>query len=372
MDSAIPRLLPIAVLACCSATADEAFATEDAALGVFLEEARAAMAMPGLRAAIRYPDGRIRRAATGLADVEAGTPLDNDVGMPGGSTGKTFAAALAMLLVEDQVLILDDPVGRWLAGTAWFDDLPSAEHMRIHHLLSHSSGISDYPQTFGYRISSVWRAVRRGGVQFEPEELIAFATTKEPLFPVGEGFRYTDAGYLVLGRAMEAATGRTYFDLLRERILKPQGLDQVRPQDRAILADITPGYTFGARNLRDDGSMKIDPSSEWTGGGLVTTPTMLVRFHAALAAGDIVQPASFAAMVDGGWRDPATPGEHYGFGLFVHNGGAQVSHGGLWPGYRTHVVHDLESGLTIAVQTNRDGRVDMAGLAERLADQFGQ
>lgn len=364
------RVSCVVALTCCNA----AFAMDEATLATSLEDARVAMDMPGLRAAVSYQDGRIVCAATGLADVEAGLPLDDDVGMPGGSTGKTFVAALTMLLVEDGVLSLDDLAARWVGGAPWFRDLPNAESIRIRHLLSHSSGVSDYPQTFGYRLGSLWRALRRGAVQFEPEELIGFASRGGPLFPPGEGFRYTDAGYLVLGRVVEAATGRRYYDLLAERILGPLGLDRVRPQDRSILPDVTPGYTFGARNLRDDGSMKIDPSSEWTGGGLVTTPTMLVRFYAALAAGRVVRPSSLDAMLEGGWRDPANAGERYGFGLFIDDDGAQLSHGGLWPGYRTHVVHDLRTGLTVAVQTNRDGRLDMAGLAERVlaAAQLGQ
>lgn len=366
MDSTgLRRFLPIAALACCPAASalDEPTRT---ALAALLEEARVTMKMPGLRAAIRYPDGRIVRAATGFADVEAEIPLDHEVGMPGGSTGKTFVAALTMLLVEDGVLSLDDRATRWLGDADWYDELPNADEIRVRHLLSHSAGISDYPETFAYRLGSVWRALRRGASRFEPEELIGFATTRKPLYPLGQGFRYTDAGYLVLGRVIEAATGRRYYDLVTERILKPLELDEIRPQDRSILPDITPGYTFGARNLRDDGSMKIDPSSEWTGGGLVTTPTMLVRFHGALAAGRVVGRESFTAMLEGGWHDPANPTEHYGYGLFVHDGGARFSHGGLWPGYRTHVQHDAGTGITVAVQTNRDGRLDMAGLAARI------
>lgn len=49
------------------------------------------------------------RAAVGLADKEANIPLNDTIGMPGGSTGKLFAAALTMLLVEDGTLSLDDP-----------------------------------------------------------------------------------------------------------------------------------------------------------------------------------------------------------------------------------------------------------------------
>ena len=112
--------------------------------------------------------------------------------------------------------------------------------------------------------------------------------------------------------------------------------------------------------------MKIDPSSEWTGGGLVTNPTMLVKFYGALSEGRVVQPESLAQMIEGGWRNPAEPGWHYGFGLFVADDGTSYGHGGLWPGYRTQVTHYVDSGTTIAVQTNRDGRLDMEGLVERI------
>ena len=315
---------------------------------------------------MRFPDGRIVGAAVGLADVEEAITLDDTVRMPGGSTGKTFVAALTMLLVEDGVLSLGDPASKWLGDAAWYERVPNSEDIQVRHLLSHSAGIGDYPRSFRYRMKSIYRAIRHGTIRFEPEELIAFAGRK-PLFPAGEGFSYTDSGYLVLGRLIEAATGRACFDLLRERILEPQGLHQVGLQDRSVLPDITPGYMHGARNLRDDGTMKIDPSSEWTGGGLTTNPTMLVEFYGALTGGRIVQPESLVRMLDGGWRNPAAPDWHYGFGLFVYHGGAVFGHGGLWPGYRTHVTHYAASGTTIAVQTNRDGRLDMQSLVTRIA-----
>lgn len=109
-----PQLwLAIALVAWCG----NALALEPQTLTELLENARAEKRMPGLRAAIRYTDGRIVRAAVGLGDREAGTPLDDTVGMPGGSTGKTFVAAVTMLLVEDGTLSLDDKVSQWLGRT---------------------------------------------------------------------------------------------------------------------------------------------------------------------------------------------------------------------------------------------------------------
>lgn len=361
--SNVTTCLAAAIIAWCPA----AFSIEQAELAEVLQAACTEMKMPGLRAAVRFSDGRIVSASVGMADKKAKIALDDSVGMPGGSTGKTFVAVLTMLLVEDGVLSLDDPASQWLGDTSWYHRLPNADSIQIRHLLSHSSGIKDYPGILRFNRTMIWRVIRHGSAKFEPEELIGFVLDKKPLFAPGEGFRYTDAGYLVLGRLIEAATGHSYYDLLQERILNPQGLSEVRPADKSILTNITPGYMGGGSNLKKDGRMKFDPSSEWTGGGLITNPTMLVRFHGALAEGAIVTPESFALMVNSGWHAPSTPGSHYGFGLFVNDDGNSFGHGGLWPGYRTHVTHFAEPGITVAVQTNRDGRLDLEALVRRIA-----
>ena len=351
------------VLVCCP----PAFGIDEEALSTMLEEARTEMKMPGLRAAVRFPDGRLVRAAVGLGDVEAVIPLDDGIGMPGGSTGKTFVAALTMLLVEEGKLSLDDPASKWLGDRPWFSKLPNADEIRVRHLLSHTAGLGDYPGRPGFLFTMVGRVLRHGSAYFEPEELIRFALNRRPLFPVGEGYRYSDAGYLVLGRLIEAASGRSYYELLDERILTPLQLDEIEPADRSILPNIAPSYTGGARNLKKDGRMKLDPRSEWTGGGLTTNPTMLVEFYAALAEGRAVTEESLALMLESGYRNPADPEWRYGLGVFVHDPSRSFGHGGRWSGYRTHVAHFMNSGLTVAVQTNRDGRVDLQSIVVRIA-----
>ncbi len=323
--------------------------------------------MPGLRAAVLLADGTLIQSATGLADVENNIPLDHEIGMPGGSTGKSFVSTLVMLLVEDGSLSLDDFASKWVSNEPWFAELPNNQEIRVRHLLSHSSGLSDYPGTTRYMVLSIWRVLRRGGIKFTPDELIDMVANKKPLYPVGEGFAYSDSGYLVLGKIIEAATDRDFYELLQERILEPQELRHVQPQNESVLTDVAPGYSRGARNLREDGTMKSDPTSEWTGGGLITTPTMLVEFYRALTRGEIVSPSSFETMKNSGWQNPESPDWHYGFGLFVAHSGNVVEHGGLWMGYRAHVRHYLDEQLTIAVQTNRDGAVDLEAIVDQIA-----
>ena len=363
----MPAMLLISVSAISTIACSEASGMDLEALTGLLREARNELDMPGLRAAVRLVDGRVVRAAVGLADVEASMPLNGTMPMPGGSTGKSFVAALTMLLVEDGALSLDDRAAKWLGKTSWYSRLPNADTIRLCHLLAHTSGIADYPEAARYQIAMIWRALFKGGIRFDPEELIGYVLDRKPPFPAGDGYHYTDVGYLVLGRLIESATGRGYFDLLKERILIPQNLDEVVIADRSIIPNVATGYSRGARNLKKDGRMKFDPTSEWTGGGLATNPTMLVQFFAALAEGHIVKPDSLSLMLNAGWRNPEDPGSRYGFGLFVFDNGKSFGNAGMWPGYRTHVTHYVTTGITVAVQTNRDGPIDMGAIVERIA-----
>lgn len=345
-----------------------AVALEDSELSALLEQVREDRNMPGLRAAVRTADGRIISAATGLADKENNIELNNTVGMPGGSTGMVFVATLTMLLVEDGLLSTDDLASKWLGHTAWFSRLPNSEEIRVKHLLSHSSGVKDYPDSVRCKFTSVWRILRRGSNEFTPEELIECVLDRDPIFPVGEGFYHSDAAYLVLGRLVEAVSGQEYYDLVQQRILDPLELNQIRPQNTQWLPDITPGYASGARNLRKDGTSKYNPTSEWTGGGLVTNPTMLVEFYGALVDGEIVNDESFELMLRGEWSNPEDSRFHYGYGLSVDEDSNSFGYGGMWPGYRTHVTHFSELGITVAVQTNRDGRVNLPSVIASIVE----
>ena len=342
-------------------------ALDQATLTGYLTRVQSEQKLPGLRAAVMLPNGKLVHAAVGMADKEREIALDDTIGMPGGSTGKTFVATLTMLLVEDEVLSLDDPASKYLGHEKWFWKLPNAKEIRVRHLLSHSSGLGDYPGSVRFNMAMVGRVLRHGSAYFSPEELIRLGRRRGAQFTPGTGYRYTDVGYLVLGRVIEAASGESYYTLLRKRILKPHGLELIRPQEQSALPHIAVGYQGGVSNLKKDGRMKLDPRTEWTGGGLVTTPIMLVLFYDALANGRIVSEDSLKLMLESGYRNLSHPGWRYGFGVFVGESTHSFGHGGRWSGYRSHVAHLQNSGMTIAIQTNSDGRIDMIRMVRDIA-----
>ena len=338
------------------------FAFSEAELTTMLKNAQLAQELPGLRAAVHFSDGRVVTSAVGVSDKQSQQALTNTIGMPGGSTGKTFVAALTLLLVEDGILALDDYAKKYLSHHEWYQRLPNADQVQIKHLLSHSSGITDYPGSWRFQVKYRWRALRHGSAKFSREELISFASDSADYQP-GQGYRYTDIGYLVLGMVIEAATQTDYYTLLESHILKPANLHQVFPARESVLPNIATGYSGSASMLKADGRMRLDPSSEWTGGGLTTNPTMLVEFYSQLANGKIVAPSSFQQMVTSGWSDPQRT-SRYGFGMFVRD--HYISHGGLWPGYRSYVVHSFAENLTLALQTNQDQDVDLPTIAKEI------
>ena len=162
-----------------------AFGVDESELSTYLEQVLEERNIPGLRAAVRTVDGNIISSAVGLADKEADIRLTNDVGMPGGSTGKTFVAVLTMMLVEEGILSTDDLAGKYLGVGNGFTICQTLT--RFKHLLSHSSGVQDYRDSFRCNILSIWRILRIGNNKFELEKLID-CVDRDPLFPVGEDF----------------------------------------------------------------------------------------------------------------------------------------------------------------------------------------
>jgi D-alanyl-D-alanine carboxypeptidase len=131
------------------------------------------------------------------------------------SISKTITAIVAMQLVEDATLSLDDPVGPTIAahlGLAAYD--PDVADITVRELLSHTAGFPQHEQTFfGNGATSCVDAATQGlrsGVRS------------------GNGFDYSNMGYCALGILIEAVTGKTYERVVNERLLTPLGISGMR------------------------------------------------------------------------------------------------------------------------------------------------
>jgi D-alanyl-D-alanine carboxypeptidase len=317
---------------------------------------------PGVSVGVALADGSTIAAASGLADVEGKVSLKPTDRLLAGSIGKTFVAAVALQLVEEGKLGLDDPASKWLGKEAWFTRLPNNSDLTVRTLLNHSSGLPEYFEGKAFPDS----LKKDPDTPRKPEDLLAFVFDRKPLFAVGKGWAYSDTDYVVVGLIVEKVMGKPLFDEITARLLVPLKLDRTIPSDKRTLPETAVGYSmprspFGVegRMIRD-GKFVFNPQFEYAGGGLASTPGDLAKWAKALYEGKAFQKKETLDALLTGVDSPAVRGggknQKYGLGVQIRETewGTSYGHGGWFPGYRSEVEYFPKYKTAIAVQINTD------------------
>jgi D-alanyl-D-alanine carboxypeptidase len=332
--------------------------------------------LPGVTAAYALPDGTVETFASGLADKESGAAMTPSTRMLAGSVGKTFVAATVVALAQDGKLSLDDKVEKWLGHEPWFADLPNGPEITVRHLLMHRSGLADHVNNLQFALAVRQKIAAEGAdpdFYFQPQELVAFVLKRKPLFPPGQGYAYTDTGYILLGLVIERAGGGPYYEQLQKRLLGPLRLGLTEPANKRDLANLAAGY-LAAKNPLGlppktlvDGQLRFNPANEWTGGGLVSNPGDLVRWAKALYEGRALARPYVDELVA---IDPADKDKPlaYGLGVFVSQDamGTSYGHGGWFPGYLTYVAYYPAERVAVSAQVNTDVNEALLGDVKQL------
>ncbi len=301
--------------------------------------------------------------AVGLANGETQTPLSPTDRFRIYSITKAFTAVLVLQLVDDGVLALDDTVTDWLDDPA-VSRIPNVDQITLRQLLTHTSGVYDY---FA-EDSPFWQDAYLGEEAdwsrvWTPAELLAYAdgANHAPDFAPGEGVRYSNTGYILLGLIVEEATDQAFADRLHERILDPLGLT-----DSFFAAtEPVPGGTVQGYHLFGDELVNVSAthlSAQWTEGGMVSTTQDLMRFADALFGGELLQSASVAEMFTFVPSEP--PGIAWGMGTAKMEtaAGDLVGMSGAGPGFAARMFRLPEQDLTLVLLTNTnrgDSTVDV-------------
>jgi D-alanyl-D-alanine carboxypeptidase len=355
MIAMILALLPLVLAAFQSTSALPNGLTKalEGRLATFVAEA----GVPGASAGVVTADGTAHAFAAGLADVESARALEPEDRLCAGSAGKTFVAAVALQLVQEGSLALDDLVGEHLGGEEWFVHLPNAGELTLEHLLAHRTGLARYE--FDPEFARTLRA--QPDHVWEPAELVAYVLDERPAFGAGAGFQYSDTNFILLGMVIEKVTGKTLYQEVERRLLEPLGLDGVAPQDSRTLPGLAQGYlepgdpfTGSERTLLADGRFVINPQFEWAGGGFVASGGALARWAKALYGGPTLSAELRARMTQGREARELGRGMEYGLGCQIWPGphGRSVGHGGFFPGYLTEMRYWPEHKVAVAVQVN--------------------
>jgi D-alanyl-D-alanine carboxypeptidase len=206
------------------------------------------------------------------------------------SITKTFTAALVLKLCEQGRLSLEDPLARW------FPRIAQAERISLRRLLNHTAGIPDYGGNPAYHDSvrsspsTPWSFDRFGaetferGLQFEP----------------GQGWEYSNPGYMLLKRIIEEVAGASYRDIVSEYIARPFGFQRTFvPESIKDLEALAPGASCAVAPDGAPRDVRKHYHPGWVSHGVVaSTSSEIVRFFDLLFRGRFLSPKSLDQMTE--------------------------------------------------------------------------
>jgi D-alanyl-D-alanine dipeptidase len=264
-----------------------------------------------------------------------------------GSLTKMITATAAVQLIGQGRLGLDRDIG---------DVLPVSRGVTLRQLLSHTSGLIREAGAGHYLDHSA-----------RPLDETVRSLAALPRKVAAGTYRYSNAGYALVGAAVQAAGGVPYADYVRDHVFTPLGMDETRVgfDDPSRLAPALL-WTFAGDTPAPLFNLGGAPA-----GNIVSTLGDMARFAQALLRGDLLSRESLETM----W---AVSGEHgYGLGFAVDrlDGRRTVGHGGVVYGYASSLTALPDDGLAVLLFGTMDmtnqvlSRLGAYGLRLALAER---
>jgi CubicO group peptidase (beta-lactamase class C family) len=196
------------------ASTDPRLAAALTLLGAQLEAERQEKDIPGLAVAVVREQEVIWSRGLGLANLKDGRPMQADTIFRVGSITKVFTATMMMQLRDAGRLQLDDPVERHIPGFTIRSPFPGSRPVTLRQLASHTSGLPVEAPLDHFR-TMVFPSGAEMAMSLKDAELG---------FMPGTQFRYSNAGFAVLGHALERAAATPYAEYVSACILRPLGM----------------------------------------------------------------------------------------------------------------------------------------------------
>lgn len=276
--------------------------------------------------------------AWGFADREAGIPNTPDTKFGIASIGKLFTAVAILQLVESGRVALDDPIGKYLT------DYPNEElaaTVTVRHLLTHTGGTGDIFDDFDMYLQHRLELCH-------PSDYIALFGERAVGFEPGSRFEYSNYGFVLLGALIEAVSGESYYDYVREHVFVPAGMTAT---DSLPESDDVPDRAVGYTKSGDAWVSNADwlPCRGSAAGGAYSTVGDLNRFAGALTSGVLLSDTMLAEATHA-----QSPAHGFGFEIFRGRLTEVYGHGGAFPGMNGVLRIYPELGYVIVALSNLD------------------
>ena len=305
--------------------------TEDA-LRTMLVEVVSEFDVPGASMAVKFTDGSAFQYSTGVSDRESGEPLTIEHYFRIGSASKTFTAVGALLLYQDGLFNLDDPVESLLPDLEEFMPM-HGKGITVRMLLNHTSGLEDYVE-LPYQGTDLFYILVDDPLRvWGPEELVAISVNYGLASVPGEEFNYSNTNYILLGLIIEKSSGLDYETFIKERVIDTLRL----PHTSVPVIPGFPGdYAHGYFEKDSDGILydysEQNPTAVWSAGNIISTVPDLMAWLESLINGELLTPEIREEQFD-----LFQVSEGFGYGLGVASMGDALGHNGSVFGYQTQM-----------------------------------
>ncbi len=306
--------------------------TTDATVQRGLERLVAAPGGPVGAIVTLFRNGRTTVLRAGQADVtRPGAPRLGDH-MRIASVSKAFSGAVALRLVQEGRLCLDDTIGHLLDGAM----PPRWSAVTVREMLNHTSGLPDYTHSDGFLKQATLDPL--GFVS--PTTIIDWVRKDRLGFTPGSRYEYSNTDNIVVALIAEHVTRTSYGQLLSSLVFRPARLIQTTFPTRRISlpAPFIHGYDVEPDKPPKDVTTFLSPSGAWASGAIVSTPADLGAFIRADLAGRFfgrAQRAEQFRFVRGSSSPPGPGTNSAGLAIFRYQTrcGTVYGHTGNFPGY---------------------------------------
>lgn len=266
----------------------------------------------------------------GYNDVETKTEPNENTKYRIGSISKSFTSVLIMKAIEENKISLTTKIKHY------FPEIKNAEKITISNLLNHRSGIHNFTDDESYLTwltqkkseKDLVTIIKNGGSDFEPDSK-------------GE---YSNSNYVLLSFILEKIYGKSYSDILNEKIIKPIGLKNTSLGKKIDLRNNE------SNSYKYENGWKKEPETDLSipigAGAIVSTPKDLLQFADALFNGKLITIKSLELMKE--------MNEHFGRGLFqiTINDKKGFGHNGGIDGFSSDYIYFPAEKLAFAYTSN--------------------
>jgi len=308
-------------------------------------------------ALIQYEGKTIYEKGFGMADKELNIPNTGETQFRIGSTSKPFTSMLIMQLANENKLSVNDTIGKFLPGFIH-------GNLTIQQLLTHQSGIPNFTDNPNYFIKIVAR-------KYSADELVFQFCSDSLNFPAGTQFEYSNSNYVILADIAEKITGKSYSDILAQKIFIPLGMKN------SFFVSGAKGNRLAKGYINDQPEILYPVENVTGAGGITSTAEDLLIWSNALDSNRLLPKEKmnelFLPRVE--WKEWDA---YYGYGWMIDRNLFQVSkkqtvlyHPGTEFGFFDMLVLQPGRGVVV-ILLNNTGDFPRFDITDLILDELNQ